>query len=64
MVMGSQAENTIFIPLKISEFYEQSVGGTIDQCRGLNSVGKGVLLKLDNISLLLKMKSVVNKHVT
>lgn len=63
MVMGSRAENTIFIPLKITEFYEQSVGDRTDQCRGLNSFWKAVLLKLDDISLLLKMKNVVNKHV-
>jgi len=50
-VMGKQAENTILITLKITEFYEQSAGDMIEQCCRLNSVGKGMLLKLDNISL-------------
>lgn len=62
MVMGRQAENTVFVTLKITEFYEQSAGDMSDQCCRLSSVGKGVLLKLDNISLLLKMKNVLNKQ--
>lgn len=65
MVMGRQAENTIFITLKITEVYKQSTGEMIDQCCRPRSVRKGVcvLLKLDNVSLLLKMKNVLNKHV-
>lgn len=30
--MGRQAENTILITLKMTEFYEESAGDMIDQC--------------------------------
>lgn len=50
MVMGRIAKNTIFITLKLTESYEQSAGNMIDQCCRLNCVGKGVPLKVDNVS--------------
>lgn len=56
MVMHRLAENVIFIMLKLTESYEQSAGSMINQCCRLNCFGKGVLLKLDNVGLLLKME--------
>lgn len=51
MVMGRLAENIIFITLKTTESYEQSAGSMIDPFFRLSCVGKGVLLKIDNVSL-------------
>lgn len=62
MVMGRLAENIVFITLTITESYEQSAGSVINQCCRLNCVGKGVLLKLDNVSSLLKMETVLSEQ--